>query len=132
MDIRNITLVNSYLQDGNAAVYISASEDSSLSIDGFTLSNVSLSNGISAMVVGNYASVSISNLNAMEVHPQSPQDTTTMVLNLEKVTAKQDTSITIQNAQMTSSSVPFLKVGNSQQSRDIDALLTLRNVVIQD
>lgn len=114
----------------NSLFYFTSSENSSLIIDNFYVHDLSLSNGISALKIGNIANINMVNLTFDNVNPVDISDTTNYLINFDELAPTVDATITISDVDMHLCSISLFTMGTSSASRSVAIDFTMTDASI--
>jgi hypothetical protein len=120
---------NSVISDAKSILY-GTSLNATISAEISDFSNNLLSDSISIIRLETYREANFSG-----VHFEGNKfenDDNNLLINLNDITSSVDSSINFSNVTVTNSTVPLLKVSNSNQSKTINQLITFDGITYKD
>lgn len=129
ISIDGFSLKNSIIS-GAEGIIFGSSSNGAFFAENFIFSNNQLSNSVSAIKLGEYREANFSEVLFQDIHFEKEDNN--LLLNLNNIESTVDSSISFRNITIINSTVPLLKISNSDQSKTINQYITFNGITYKD
>ena len=128
ISMQNLSIIDSKFSDSISTISIDSATGSNISVNNLSFLNVTISNKVSLLSLGATTQLAMNNLTFTQIYPLDSNEVSNMMINLEAISSKTDSNISLSNIKVSNSSVSFIKISNSLQSESINQHITIKQL----